>query len=124
MAKDISELSDEDILYLPEVDARITEARGRISALMAGGQDDEAMDKVRELSEELAELREFSAAVRPANSVVRASYWDTYAKSYAYGIYGEVTETPYWKDKEFAEDLQSDYQEVTLHGVTFLWNGI
>lgn len=123
MAKDIHDLSGEDILYAADVDARVTEIRGRISALMAGPQDDAAMDEVQELSEELKELREFSAEISPADSVVRKSYWTTYAKSYAYGIYGEVTETPYWKDDLFAEDLQQGYEEVTLNGVTFLCNG-
>jgi hypothetical protein len=128
MAKDIHDLSREDILYARDVDERVTGIRARIFLLLAGGQDDGALDEVAGLSEELRELRDFRAAIGKADSVVRESYWATYAKYRSHDAYGEATETPYWRAKRFARDLQdglleTSYEEVTLNGVTFLCNG-
>ncbi len=128
MAKDIHDLSGEDILYADDVDERVTEVRARIFLLLAGGQDDDALDEVAALSEELRELRDFRAAIGKADSVVRESYWATYAEYRSHDIYGEATETPYWRKKRFARDLrhgllEASYEEVTLNGVTFLCNG-
>lgn len=129
MAMDIRDLSDEDILYASDVDARVTEIRARIFGLLEGGQDDDALDEVADLSQELAELRGFRAAMGKADSVVRESYWATYADYRGHDIYGEATGTPYWRRKAFARDLRhgllgdSPYEEVTLNGVTFLCNG-
>lgn len=131
MAKGISDLSAEDILYSRDIDARVDEIRARISVLMAGSQDDEAMDEVQDLSSELARLRQFRESVtlpgawaRPQGmSFIRESYWETYMRSVAYDIYGAATELPYWDREAFAADEQEEYSEVALDGAVFLYNG-
>jgi hypothetical protein len=119
----MSDLSNEDILQTSEAQQRIEELEAWME-LHPGEwlSSDEAAEY-----DTLVMLRDAVDLEWPGTwgkiPLVRESYWGKFAAWYASNAYGEATETVYWDDKRYADDLRAACSEIEFDRVTYLGDG-
>jgi hypothetical protein len=92
-----------------------------------GVTEDDMLDELRDEYDRLLAFRDaFDAqwgAWDKGASLVRDSYWDTYAQYMAEDIYGDAARTEFWNARKWASELTMDYTSVSYDGVTYWGDG-
>lgn len=122
--KDIDELASETYLQSGEVNARIAdlEENADPSNYADGDSWEDGMGELEELKAFRDEVTGYMGAARWNNgmSLVRDSAWEEFAEDEAESLYGrEAVDSGYFQLDRFALDLQADYQDAELNGITF-----
>jgi hypothetical protein len=119
---DLFDLSNANILYTEDVQARLYEVQ---ELLLDDFPEDKEWQR-EDLEWELGELDRFKTELVEQGGwehnpgLIADSYWDKWAAEDAEGIYGrEAVESPYWNYEKYAEDRQENFYEIKLDGNTF-----
>jgi hypothetical protein len=122
----------DDIIYTAQAQARIDYLWTALTELeraneAEGVTEDDMLDELRDEYDRLLAFRDaFDAqwgAWDKGASLVRDSYWDTYAQYMAEDIYGDAARTEFWNARKWASELTMDYTSVSYDGVTYWGDG-